>query len=499
MLSQTDASPHESTRESASFPHYPTQPRPRRAARLITRSLLVLSDFLAVTLAFYVAHHLRYNLGVGGDVEQSDLMDFMPSYLWLALVLGAIVVTLFLVNGLYRQQSAFWFNDFFGISASCGYAVMLLFAGVTMVRYPANSRLTFVYVWLLSTLLVGAGRLFVQGLTGLIHRSGFARERVVVIGDNNLARMVMQGISAQAHLGLEVAGFLAESSSDDFGRFRYLGHVEAIERVIGEHNIDQVIIALPSTSHELQLHIVEHCRRAKVRFKLVPDLYEMSLSRVDLDTISGLPLIDLREVSIEGWSYFLKRCLDLAVTALMLIPGGLLMAVIALAVRLDSPGPIIYRQTRVGKGGREFTIYKFRSMRDGAELEQAQLLDRNIAEGPTFKDPRDPRVTRVGQILRRLSLDELPLVCHVLSGEMSLVGPRPGRPHEVADYEPWQYKRLQVAPGLTGLWQVSGRSTLNFQEMVVFDLTYIQNWSLSLDLSILLRTIPAVIAGHGAF
>jgi lipopolysaccharide/colanic/teichoic acid biosynthesis glycosyltransferase len=175
------------------------------------------------------------------------------------------------------------------------------------------------------------------------------------------------------------------------------------------------------------------------------------------------------------------------------------LLVVALLVRLESSGPIVYKQTRVGKAGRLFTLYKFRSMRVGAEQELEQLLPFNEQRGPIFKKRDDPRLTRAGRLIRRASLDELPQLFNVLKGDMSLVGPRPPLPSEVAQYEDWHRRRLQVAPGLTGLWQVSGRSGLNFEEMVVFDLAYIQNWSLGLDLSILLRTVPAVIAGRGAF
>jgi exopolysaccharide biosynthesis polyprenyl glycosylphosphotransferase len=324
-------------------------------------------------------------------------------------------------------------------------------------------------------------------------------ERTLVVGDNILGRMVMQGIAAQPHLGFEVIGFLGQERAENFGRFRYLGPVETLENVCRQADVDQVIIALPSSSRELQLRVVEHCRQARVRFNLVPELFEMSLSGIDLDTVSGVPLIGLKEVSIEGWDLVLKRSLDLVVTVLALVPGSILMLAVALLVRLDSPGPVIYRQTRVGKHGRRFTIYKFRSMRVGAERELPDLLSLNEQDGPIFKKRDDPRMTRAGRLIRRASIDELPQLLNVLRGEMSLVGPRPPLPSEVERYEEWQLKRLQVAPGLTGLWQVSGRSSLNFEEMVMFDLAYIQNWSLSLDLSILLRTVPAVLAGGGAF
>ena len=484
------------------------EPLPR--ARASTRSRLSLgrhlspvvtlaSDVIAVNAAFYAAWYLRYALQIGGDVEPFDLVPY-DAYLPLALALSCLVAAIFFFGKLYRrQQGAFWFNDIFAILGRSGFAVMVLFAASTMVRYPASSRLTFVLTWLLATCFVAIGRLIAQSTTGLLHRRGILTERTLVVGDNILGRMVMQGIAAQPHLGFEVIGFLGQERAENFGRFRYLGPVETLENVCRQADVDQVIIALPSSSRELQLRVVEHCRQARVRFNLVPELFEMSLSGIDLDTVSGVPLIGLKEVSIEGWDLVLKRSLDLVVTVLALVPGSILMLAVALLVRLDSPGPVIYRQTRVGKHGRQFTIYKFRSMRVGAERELPDLLSLNEQDGPIFKKRDDPRMTRAGRLIRRASIDELPQLLNVLRGEMSLVGPRPPLPSEVERYEEWQLKRLQVAPGLTGLWQVSGRSSLNFEEMVMFDLAYIQNWSLSLDLSILLRTVPAVLAGGGAF
>jgi exopolysaccharide biosynthesis polyprenyl glycosylphosphotransferase len=296
-----------------------------------------------------------------------------------------------------------------------------------------------------------------------------------------------------------VVGFLASDRDSDFGRFRFLGPVDAIDTVCGAERIHQVIVALPTASHDVLLRIVDHCRQAGVRFKIVPDVFEMSISRVDLDTMSGIPLIDLKEVSIIGWQAVQKRALDLVLGTLLVLVAAIPMTIIALAIKLTSRGSVIFHQTRVGRNGETFTRFKFRSMSENAHADRERFLARNIADGPLFKLKEDPRITPVGRMLRKFSLDELPQLFNVLRGEMSLVGPRPALPAEVQQYEEWQLKRLHAPPGMTGLWQVSGRSELSFEEMVVLDLTYIQNWSLSLDVSILLRTMPAVLLGSGAF
>ena len=470
-----------------------------RLGALLTPTMLLVSDLLAINLAFFGAWFLRYELMLGGDVEPFDYLPY-ETYFPLVPVFSGLVVLIFYWKRLYRQhQAAFWLGDSLAIFGRAGFAAMVLFAATTMVRYPASSRLVYFYVWALTTLFATAGRVLVQAIAGWLYRRDIGTQRVLVVGDNLLGRMVLQGIAAQPHLGWRLVGFLGDQREEDFGRFRYLGPVDQIDAICRNHAVDQVIIALPSASHELQLKMVEHCRQAGVGFKLVPDLFEMSLNQIDLESVSGVPLIGLKEVSIEGWDLLRKRVLDLTVSALALVVLSPVMLLVALLVKLDSPGPVIYRQTRVGKNGRLFTIYKFRSMRDGADRELETLLDENEQDGPIFKKRRDPRLTRAGRIIRRASLDELPQLFNVLRGEMSLVGPRPPLPREVELYEDWQLKRLRVAPGLTGLWQVSGRSNVNFEEMVMFDVAYIQNWSIALDLSIMLRTLPAVAYGKGAF
>jgi exopolysaccharide biosynthesis polyprenyl glycosylphosphotransferase len=210
-------------------------------------------------------------------------------------------------------------------------------------------------------------------------------------------------------------------------------------------------------------------------------------------------LIGTAPVRLSQGAFLVKRTIDLGGSLLAMPFMLILFAIVALLIRLDSPGPIIFKQRRVGKDGQLFHVLKFRSMVVGAEQMQSDLEALNEADGPLFKVKRDPRVTRVGKWLRRTSIDELPQLINVIRGEMSLVGPRPGTPEEVAQYEPWQMQRISVLPGITGLWQVSGRSDVPFEEMVLLDIFYIENWSLDLEIRILLQTIPYVLLGHGAY
>jgi len=215
--------------------------------------------------------------------------------------------------------------------------------------------------------------------------------------------------------------------------------------------------------------------------------------------LGGVPLIEVREIAFSQTALIIKRAMDIVGASLALLFGWPLFALIALAIKLDSPGPVLFTQERVGKDYKRFTIYKFRSMRVGAEEELESLKEAVEHNDVTFKLRDDPRMTRVGRFLRRFSLDEMPQFINALKGKMSLVGPRPPIPAEVAQYQPWHLKRLTVPPGLTGMWQVSGRSELTFDEMVLLDLYYIEHWSPWLDFAIILRTIPTALLGDGAF
>jgi exopolysaccharide biosynthesis polyprenyl glycosylphosphotransferase len=471
--------------------------------RVIWRRLvpvaLAIVDFAALLAAFYASWHLRYELHVGGDVEAEDYVPYAV-YSNLAYALAAVTVVLFQLTGLYRLPIQSVVDIALSVFRSTFFGVWGLFVAAVMLRYPASSRLTFIFLTAFAFLFPLIGRWLVNTMASVLHRKGIGVERVLVVGDSQRGRMVMQGLAAQGNRGYQVVGFLTETAGEAFGRFRALGTVDHLAEVIDEYDVTQVIIALPPVLHERVLTTLDECRKVGLTFKVIPDMYEMRLSLVDTDTVLGIPLIGLREVSIEGWNRVVKRAIDVAVSALALLVASPLMVLIALIIKLESPrGPVIFRHTRIGKDGAPFTMFKFRSMRPSAADERPLLEAQNEAIGPLFKIRQDPRLTRVGRFIRRYSVDELPQLVNVLRGDMSLVGPRPPIPSEVEEYEDWHKKRLAVSPGMTGLWQVSGRSELDFDEMVMYDIYYIEHWSLSLDFRIFLRTIPTVLSGGGAF
>jgi exopolysaccharide biosynthesis polyprenyl glycosylphosphotransferase len=353
----------------------------------------------------------------------------------------------------------------------------------------------------MAIVVLSVGRLIVSAAMGMLYRLGLGETRLLVVGSGRLGKMIMQHIAANPNLGYSIVGFLHDMSESpsDFGRFKMLGTLEDLGLVIRSLQVDEVIIALPSNMHQQSIKSVRLCERLGASFKLVPDLYELSLSRIDMEAIEGIPLIGIKQVSLNTIQRLITRAVDIIISLFLMIVGSPLWLCIALAVRINSPGDIIYKQKRIGLNGRPFQFYKFRSMYENADQMLTELWAKNEAQGPIFKMKEDPRVTPIGKLLRRTSLDEFPQLINVLKGEMSLVGPRPPLPSEVAQYDEWQKGRLAIKPGLTGLWQVRGRSNLSFDEGVLMDLYYIENWSLRLYFQILFRTIPAVVFRLGAY
>jgi len=465
------------------------------------RYLTIATDLLLMNLAFVLAYIARYQWQWLLPVAYQEPYT---GYLGQQFVLTLLLVLTFSQHKVWRRRRGeSWVDEMsriFSATAS-GIALMMVF---TFFFQPSPfSRLLLVWALVFIVVFIGSARLIRRSVLRVLYRRGRLVDRVLVVGSGEVGRSVIRTLLARPDLGFRIGGYLDDGSGENnlgSGLVPHLGSYRDLQRVLGEQqNLHTIFIALPGEMHRQIMALLRISRTHNTRAQVVPDLLQMSLSQVEFINMSGIPMLGTREVRISRPGRFLKRVMDLTFVIVLGIPVLLMTAVIALAIKIDSKGPVFYSGVRVARNGKHFDMYKFRSMVMDAEAQKDALQEWNEADGPIFKIKDDPRLTRVGRWLRRSSLDELPQLYNVLLGQMSLVGPRPPLPEEVAEYKPWQRQRLSIIGGITGLWQVSGRSNLTFDELCLLDIYYIENWTLTLDVRILLQTIPHAIFGRGAY
>jgi exopolysaccharide biosynthesis polyprenyl glycosylphosphotransferase len=479
--------------------------RLRRIRRVAAGALQFLLDAAMINAAFIGAYYLRFEILKGVQFTNGFTPVPFDQFQVLEIFVTVSILLAFTLKGLYRlRPSASWFKQAATVTSATTLAFTLFFGydyivANTDIAVDSRARSVVIFAWVSIIVLVSLARLVVTGILKVVFARGVGLTSLLVVGSGRLGKLVMQQIAAAPTLGFRVAGFIhdGDDAPADFGRFQVLGTMADLDGVIRGHRIAEVIIALPSHQHQRILRTVRLCERAGADFRLVPDLYELSISRIGVDAVEGIPLIHLRRSLTSGWQRGLKRALDITVAGSILVIGSPFWVAIALAIKLDSAGPVLYKQPRTGFRGEIFSFLKFRSMHVNSDQMIAQLREQHGDR--IFKDRQDPRRTRVGRFIRRTSLDEIPQLINVLRGDMSLIGPRPLPVYESANFEEWERARLEVPPGITGLWQVRGRSDITFDEMVLMDLYYVENWSLRLDLQILMQTIPAVIFSRGAY
>lgn len=467
------------------------------------RWLLPTIDSGLVFVAFLLSYYLRYRVQFLQPVDEANDAPFSPYLPYAALFAGLMMLSNHGAK-LYREQRGrTWWDEVFSIGNSTTNAALVVMALSFLLRPLVFSRLLIVQAALLVIVLQGIWRLVLRGVQNEMRRRGIGVERVLIVGAGDVGRSVLQTILARPDLGYKVIGFVdndPDRASTDLGRVTALGTVDNLPHILEHQPVDTVIVTLPWHVHRQILTIVRQCEQKHVRVRTVPDMFELSLNQVQVEMLGGIPLLGLNGgAQLQTSSRLIKRAIDILLAMLVTPFAGLIMLMVALAIRLDTPGPIFFSQDRVGLNGKLFKVYKFRSMIQNADALRADLI-RQTGEDPRHpKLVNDPRITRVGRWIRRFSIDELPQIWNILRGEMSWVGPRPAVPAEVELYESWHRQRLRVLPGLTGLWQVSGRNQVPFEEMCLMDIYYIENWSLGLDLQIILRTVPHVLLAHGAY
>lgn len=457
-----------------------------RKTNLIFVIFLPPLDFLMLILAGVFVYYLRFNT----LVELRPVIYEIPfwRYFFTLLIVFLFWLIIFAIAGLYSfKERTNFSNELSKIFLSCTTGIMLIVLLIFFKRELFSSRFIVLAGWLATIAFVTIGRIIIHYCQLVYYRKGKGLEPVLVFGKSKDAQIIVQYIKKRPGLG-----------------FQILDNVEDFEELTKkwdkrERQIHQIILADPQISRNDVLKLFEFCNEHQIIFKYTADIFNSLASNVKTETIAGIPIIVIQKTALSGWGRINKRLVDIAISLLGLIILSPIFLILAIIIKMDSKGPVIVKLKRVGARGQIFFLYKFRSMINNAQQMKNDLLKYNERnDGPLFKMENDPRITKFGRFLRRTSLDELPQLFNVLKGEMSLVGPRPHEPEEVAQYQKPHKQLLIIKPGMTGLAQISGRSKLSFQEEAKLDIYYIENWSLWFDFKIIIKTLPVVLLRKNA-
>jgi exopolysaccharide biosynthesis polyprenyl glycosylphosphotransferase len=460
----------------------------QRVSWLFTLSL-VATDAIMAGLAFALAYWLRL------QSEYEQIAPFSDYWGMMLIHVTIVILVLFFYRLYHRQRATSHIDEFYAIfgAASVGTIVAIAFISLIFKNELDYPRLMMVYAWVLTILLVWLGRVVHARLQWSLQSRGFNEARLVIVGAGEVGRMILQKIRQSPGLGYTVVGFVDDRNppSNVLG-VDVLGTTNDLPRLIEAHRVDEVVIAMPEASHEEILSIITRCEREKVSIKVFPDVFQIMASEVSIGDLNGLPLLTVRDIALRGWRLALKRAVDILGSAVSLVIFSPIMMLVAILVKLDSPGSVFFAQERMGLDAKPFMMLKFRSMRRDAEAQT----------GPVWATEDDPRRTRIGTFMRRFSIDELPQLINVLIGDMSLVGPRPERPVFVEQFKksiPRYSDRHKEKAGMTGWAQVNGlRGDTSVIERTKYDVWYIENWSILLDFKILLRTVVSVFSDRHA-
>ena len=460
----------------------------RRCMRVLT---LLALDFVGIWLAIVTALSLKAAL-----LSHLDLGESLHETKRILAFAYLLTVLLFWRSGLYAERSQR--PGLARIMASL-FEVTLVALGFAIVDGQHFSSYYIFYGSLAFALLyISSLRFLYESVSGVILRAAGYQRRAVLVGTGKHIRDVAHALGDAPHSPINVIGFISPEPIAPNG-LRCLGTLDGLDLLITAERVDEVIIADPDFPQDRAVELVDQCHRRGVRVRIAPSTMEILIHRAEFVPGQSVPLFELGPPVFEGVDFAVKRTFDVIVSSLLLLILSPMVIAIALAVKLSSRGPVLYRSMRPGIGQMPFACLKFRTMYIDADERQAALEELNEADGALFKIREDPRLTPVGRLLRRFSMDELPQLINVLRGEMSLVGPRPLPERDFELLADWHRKRYLVLPGITGLWQVSGRSELDFDDLVHLDFIYLERWSLALDLAILLKTIPAVLMQRGAY
>ncbi len=470
-----------------------------KKSELFFSFLLVPLDFLMIILAGITAYHIRF---AEITTEIRPIIFSLPfsEYIQIVFLIGFAWLIIFAIAGLYSIRGlGGMLKEFNKVVLACSTGFVLIVVLIFIFRELFSSRFIVLAGWFLAIIYVSLARILIRFIQKAFFRYGIGVHKVVLVGNSKTTDILIHNFASRKNSGYEIIKRYRNFDIDaeyDLAEF------------IKDREIDEIIQSDPNLSKAEILRLFDFADERQLVFKYAADLLGTKVLKTEASEIAGIPIVEVRKTTLEGWGRIIKRIFDIIFSSFFIIIFSPVIIVAGVLIKLDSIGPIIYKNERISKEG-TFNLYKFRSMmlhyciggnysnqEEAEKFERELIREKSIKQGPVYKIADDPRLTRIGRIIRRWSIDELPQFFNVLIGNMSLVGPRPHQPREVAKYERHHKKVLTIKPGITGLAQISGRSDLSFEDEVKLDAYYIENWSLLFDIAILLRTPLAVLRGR---
>ena len=474
------------------------------------KRLMIAADAFIVIFSFFLAYFLRqhfrafYKLDL---IPSAQVVGGQPKPLSDYLVVLFVVVLLwcgmFYLNGMYRSMRTRSIVEVVWVILKSIFFATLIFGFVVfLVKLEFVSRMFFILFVTSIFILILIEKIMIFSIAHSIRKRGYNYRSILVVGKGKRAAMFIKRINNHPEWGIKIIGAVDDEPRrkvENFKDIKIVGTLRDLPHILHNQVVDEVVFVVPRLRLNYIQNAVYICETEGIKATIAVDLFDLKIARARQTEIDGVPLLTFETTVAKEWQLFIKRAVDIIVSGLGIVILSPLLFMVSVLIKLTSPGPVLFRQRRIGLNGREFILYKFRTMYEGAQEKLANINVFNDMNNPSFKKKKLQYITPLGRILRKFSLDEFPQLFNVFAGHMSLIGPRPAVPEEIKQYKPWQRRRLSMRPGLTCLWQISGRNKLDFNEWMKLDLKYLDNWSLKLDFEIMIKTIPVVLFGIGAY
>jgi len=476
----------------------------------LIRKTVVVIDAIIISFSFFISYIIRENLPniIRSDATSSfKIVSLSPGSINDYVVVFFICLLIWLIalysNHMYNSlrtqplKKVLWIVFKSALITAVGFGTL-----VFMLKLKFVSRLFFINFLVIGSLLLSLEKIALLSILHSIRRKGSNMKRFLIVGTGRRAASFIKTIQGHQEFGINIVGIIDDEPDrgiQRLGNIDVIGNIDDLEEILYRSAIDEVVFVVPRRRLNHIQDAIGVCETKGIRATIAADLFDLKIAKCRTTELDSIPLISFEVSTVKEWQLWLKRIFDIIISSVSIVVLSPVLMITFILIKATSPGPAIFKQERMSLNGRRFILYKFRTMYNHSEKRKKELDGLNNLEGPIFKMKNDPRITPVGKVLRKLSIDELPQLINVLMGQMSIVGPRALPVYELNNFEPWQRRRLSVRAGLTGLWQVNGRNNGNFEHFMELDLEYVDNWSLWMDFRIMAKTIPVVLRGIGAY